>query len=374
MMKPFNKMLLLLALLVLIVPATAHADDPKTLSIGSKAPDFNLQGVDDKRYTLDSFKDAKLLVIVFTCNHCPTAQAYENRIIAFTSAYASKGVQVVAISPNADAAVRFDELGYTDLNDSFEEMKIRYKDKGYNFPYLYDGETQEVAEQYGPVVTPHAFVFDERRILRYVGRIDDDEHIGRAKTFDLTNAVDELLAGQPVTTATTRTFGCSVKWKSKTDWKIQEAEDWKKEPVVLDTVEIEELKTILKNGSGKYRLINFWATWCGPCVAEFSALVETDKMYRNRDFDFITVSLDSRKSEDKVLSFLQQKYASNKNYIFGDENKYDLIEAVDEAWQGALPYTILVAPEGEIVYRQMGIIDPLALRKEIVERIGRYYP
>src|SRR5690606_9173605 len=130
----------------------------------------------------------------------------------------------------------------------------------------------------------------------------------------------------------------------------------------------------VKNDSGKYRVINFWATLCGPCVAEISALVETDKMYRYRDFDFVTVSLDSKKSADKVLSFIQQKYASNKNYLFGDENKYALIEAVDDEWQGALPYTILIAPEGEIVCRQMGIIDPLVLRREIVERIGRYYP
>ena len=365
--------MLLLALFAIIGP-TAHADDPKTLSIGSKAPNFSLIGVDGKTYTLDSFKDAKLLVIIFTCNHCPTAQAYEDRIIEFTTAYEPKGVQVVAISPNSDAAVRLDELGYSDLNDSFEEMKIRYRDKGYNFPYLYDGETQEVAEQYGPIVTPHAFVFDEVRTLRYVGRIDDDEHIGRAKTFDLHNAVDELLAGQSVTTPTTRTFGCSVKWKSKIDWKIREAEEWKNEPVALDEATLDELTAVLKNDSGKYRLVNFWATWCGPCVAEFSALVETDKMYRNRDFDFVTVSLDSKKSADKVISFLHQKYASNKNYLYGDENKYALIEAVDEEWQGALPYTVLIAPGGEIVYRQMGIIDPLALRQEIVARIGRYYP
>lgn len=372
-MKPPKKTMLLSAAFFIALSA-AHADDPKTLSIGSKAPDFSLKGVDDITYTLESFADAKLLVVIFTCNHCPTAQAYEDRIIEFTAAYRPKNVQVVAISPNSDAAVRFDELGYSDLNDSFAEMKIRHKDKGFNFPYLYDGETQEVAEQYGPVVTPHAFVFDEQRILRYVGRIDDDEHIGRAKTLDLKNAVDELLAGQAVTTPNTRTFGCSVKWKSKIDWKVQEAEDWKKEPVSLEEVTLDQLDSLLKNESGNYRLVNFWATWCGPCVSEFSSLVETDKMYRNRDFDFITVSLDSKKSADKVHVFLKKKYASNVNLLFGDENKYALIEAVDEAWQGALPYTILIDPTGEIVYRQMGIIDPIALRKEIVERIGRYYP
>lgn len=372
-MTPFKKTALLLILSsAMTLPSLAA--DPKPLAIGSKAPDFNLKGVDDKMYTLDSFKEAKLLVIVFTCNHCPTAQAYEDRLIAFTAAYQPKGVQVVAISPNSDAAIRLDELGYTDLSDSFEEMKIRYKDKGYNFPYLYDGETQAVSAQYGPVTTPHTFVFDEQRTLRYVGRIDDDEHIGRAKTSDLKDAVDELLAGKTVTTPTTRTFGCSVKWKSKTDWKNHEVDEWKKEPVALEEANLDTLKSLLKNGSEKYRLINFWATWCGPCVAEFSSLVETDKMYRNRDFEFITVSLDAKKSADKAAAFLRQKNASNRNLLFGDENKYDLMEAVDEEWQGALPYTILIAPGGEIVYRQMGIIDPLALRKAIVEHIGRYYP
>ncbi len=372
-MKSFKKNVLLLILFGALINRV-YAENPKTLPIGSPAPDFSLKGVDDKTYTLKSFKDANVLVIIFTCNHCPTAQAYEDRIIEFTNTYGAKGVQVVAISPNSDAAIRLDELGYTDLSDSFEEMKIRYKDKGYNFPYLYDGENQAVSAQYGPVTTPHTFVFDKERILRYVGRIDDDEHIGRAKTSDLKNAVDELLAGKAVTTPTTRTFGCSVKWKSKTDWKNHEVDEWRKEPVTLEEANLDTLKSLLQNGSEKYRLINFWATWCGPCVAEFSSLVETDKMYRNREFDFVTVSLDAKQSADKVQTFLRQKYASNRNLLFGDEHKYDLMEAVDEEWQGALPYTILIAPGGEIVYRQMGIIDPLALRKAIVEHIGRYYP
>ena len=120
----------------------AYAIDPKTLEIGSKAPDFKLPGTDGKTYSLASFSKAKVLVVVFTCNHCPTAQAYEDRIIKLTSDYKAKGVQVVAISTNDPTAVRLDELGYTDLSDSFEEMKIRSKDKKYNFPYLYDGATQ----------------------------------------------------------------------------------------------------------------------------------------------------------------------------------------------------------------------------------------
>ena len=361
-------------LLILGAFLKAHADDFKTLEIGAKAPDFSLKSTDGKMYNLASFKSSELLVIIFSCNHCPTAQAYEDRMIAFQEKYAAKNVKLVVISPNDDQAVRFDELGYSDLSDSYPEMVLRAKQKKYNFPYLYDGATQATSQAYGPTTTPHAFVFDKNRTLQYVGRIDDEEHIGRAKVFDLENAVEDLLAKRPVATPVTKTFGCSVKWKSKSDWKLKEVESWKSEPVSLEKIDVEGMKQLMGKSDGKFKLINFWATWCGPCVAEFSALTETDKMYRNRDFDFVTVSLDDFKAQEKALTFLKKKYASNKNLIYGSEKKYDLIEAVDPKWQGALPYTVLVSPEGKIVFRQSGIIDIVALRTAIVEKIGRYYP
>ena len=353
---------------------SVKAEDFKTLEIGAKAPDFSLKATDGKIYNLASFKSYELLVIIFSCNHCPTAQAYEDRMIAFQQKYATKNVRLVVISPNDDKAVRFDELGYSDLSDSYPEMVLRAKQKKYNFPYLYDGATQATSQAYGPTTTPHAFVFNKERVLKYVGRIDDEEHIGRAKVFDLENAVDDLLAKRMVATPTTKTFGCSVKWKSKSDWKLKEVEGWKSEPVSLDKIDVQGMKNLIANTDGKYRLINFWATWCGPCVAEFSSLVETDKMYRNRDFDFVTVSMDDFKVQEKALNFLKKKYASNKNYIFGSEKKYDLIEAVDPKWQGALPYTVLVSPGGQVVFRQSGIINIVELRTAIVEKIGRYYP
>ena len=140
----------------------AAADPPglSTLPIGAAAPDFRLPGVDGKTYSLKDFADAKVLVVVFTCNHCPTAQAYEGRIARLHADYKDKGVAVVAISPNDPAAVRLDELGYTDLGDSFEDMKIRAKDHKFAYPYLYDGETQATSKAYGVLATPHVFVFD----------------------------------------------------------------------------------------------------------------------------------------------------------------------------------------------------------------------
>src|SRR6185295_6245854 len=148
---------------------TAHsqaAAEPagfKSLAIGDAAPDFKLPGVDGKEYALKSFADSRLLLVVFTCNHCPTAQAYEERIVKLHTDYRDKGVALVAISPNDPLAVRLDELGYTDLGDSFEDMKLRAKERKFEFPYLYDGDKQAAALAYGVVATPQVFLFDQDR-------------------------------------------------------------------------------------------------------------------------------------------------------------------------------------------------------------------
>ena len=209
----------LLFIFTLVLWQSAWAlEDPQTLPIGSAAPDFTLPAVDGKNYSLKDFSSYKILTIIFSCNHCPTAQAYEDRIKQLVIDYKSKGVGLIVISPNDPLSVRLDELGYTDLSDSFEEMKIRAKDKEYNFPYLYDGETSAASMKYGPQATPHVFIFDEKRLLRYTGRIDDGEKPGTAKTHDTRNALDAMVAGKPVPVEKTKTFGCSIKWPSKRDW------------------------------------------------------------------------------------------------------------------------------------------------------------
>src|SRR4051812_25519942 len=220
---------------LLFTAGAALADPPglTTLPIGASAPDFQLPGVDDKTYSLKDFADAKVLVVVFTCNHCPTAQAYEERLARLCTDYKGKGVAVVAISPNDPKAVRLDELGYTDLGDSFEDMKIRARDHKYPYPYLYDGETQATAKAYGVLATPHVFIFDADRTLRYAGRWDDAESRRPVKSPDVLNAVDALLAGKPVPVATTRPFGCSTKWADKRESAVDSLAKWDAEPVDL---------------------------------------------------------------------------------------------------------------------------------------------
>jgi len=346
---------------------------PKTLDIGAIAPDFNLPGVDGKYYKLASFNKADILVVIFTCNHCPTAQAYEERIKKLTTRYKNNGVAVVAISPNDPKAVRLDELGYSDVSDSFEEMKFRAKDKKFNFSYLYDGDKQKVSRAYGPVSTPHVFIFDKERKLRYVGRIDDSEKPKRVKSHDTRNAIEALLAGKEVPVQKTRTFGCSIKWSDKRDSVKKAFEKWAKEPVSVEMIDADGIRKLVKNDSGKLRLFNVWATWCGPCVVEFDELVTINRMYRGRDFEMITLSGDSPDRKDAVLSFLKKKQASTKNYLFNSEDKYELMSAVDIYSPGGIPYTILVKPGGEVLYRHLGLINPLEVRKVIVEYLGRTY-
>lgn len=356
-------------------PQAVPEQDIKTLAIGAQAPDFNLPATDGQFYRLSDFSQASILVIIFTCNHCPTAQAYEDRIKQIVKDYAEKGVQVLAISPNSVRGILLNELAYSDVGDSFEDMVIRARDKEYNFPYLYDGDTHEASMQYGPVATPQAFVFDNERRLTYVGRLDKSEKPGTANAEDLRQAIDFALAGKPLAQPSTKTFGCSVKWAWNDKYRDEFNAEWAEIEVALEDVDSEDLMKVMSNNSDKLRLINLWATWCGPCVVEYPQFLDIHRMFELRDFEFVSVSADNIESRDKVLSFLKKKHSAVKNYLFSEQDKYSLIESVDPEWDGALPYTALIEPGGKIYYKKMGSIDPMELRKIIVEHpmIGRYY-
>ncbi len=375
-MRQHRRFVSLVALFVLITAGIGIAapEKIKTLAIGAKAPDFALPGVDGKIHKLSDYDTAKVLVIVFTCNHCPTAQAYEPRLKKLVADYKGKGVALVAISPNDDKAVRLDELGYTDVGDSLEDMKIRVKDKQWNFPYLYDGDDQKVSKAYGPMTTPHVFVFDQQRQLRFAGRIDNNERdASKVTSRDTHNAIDALLAGKPIQVQTTRTFGCSIKWASKRGSVAESLARWAKEPVTLKPSDLRRIKALLKNDTDKLRLVNIWATHCGPCVREFPEFVTMNRMYRRRDFEMVSISVDGAAKERKVLSFLKDQHASFKNYRYDGTDIYAFIEAVDKDWPGAIPYTLLIKPGGEVIYRHLGLIDPLEVKQAIVEHLGRTY-
>ncbi len=322
------------------------AAEPPTLPLGSAAPDFDLPGVDGRNWSLKDFAQAKILVVIFTCDHCPTAQYYEERIKQLAADYKDRSVAVVAISPNDPKSIRLDELGYTDLS----------------------------ARAYGPVATPHVFIFDAARKLRFAGRIDDSEREQSVKVRDTRNALDALLAGREPAVKQTKVVGCSVKWAGKAENVKAYLDKLATEPVLVEPVDAEGLQALRKNDSGKLRLVGFWATWCAPCVAEFHEFVTMNRMYRHREFEMVMISMNRPDEEKNVLAFLKQQQASNKNLIFASADRDKLIDAFDPQWPGAVPFTVLLAPGGQILYRELGSIDPLALKRAIVKALNEQQP
>ena len=356
-------------------PQDIPKQDVRALGIDSVAPDFNLPGIDGRFYSLSDFDSSEVLVIIFTCNHCPTSQAYEDRIVKLVEDYQRQNVQIVAISPNSVKALLLEEMGYSDLGDSFDAMKIRADQKGFNFVYLYDGDNQSVSVKYGPTATPQAFVFDKERRLRYRGRLDDSEKNRFAQASDLRAAIDAVLLDVEILEPTNKAFGCSIKWSWNNAWTRKVNEDWTKMPVTLNEIDDNGLRALMNNDTERLMLVNVWATWCGPCVVEYPEFIDIHRMYIARDFEFVSISIDNMEYKKNVLSFLRDNHSSVTNYIYSGVNKYNLIGAINPEWDGSLPYTFMMEPGGKVIYKKLGATDPMELKKTIVDHpmIGRYY-
>ena len=340
------------------------------LAIGASAPDFCLPGVDAKTHCLKDYAASKVLVIAFICNHCPTSQLYETRVKQLAEDYKDKSVALVAIQPNNPEAVRLDEMGYTDLGDSFEDMKVRAQFRHFNFPYLYDGETQKISTAYGPSATPHLFVFDQDRKLRYQGRVDNNVRENLVTKRDAREALDALLAGKPVAVAKTPSVGCSTKWMYKTAGRQKEMEEIEKKPVQVNAATQDALKSLRKNSTGKLLLVDFWATWCGPCREELPRFETMYRMYGHRPFDLVTVSINYPDEKPGVMKVLNGEHATSTNYILGSTDIYAQLAAFDPDWNAAVPYTLLIRPDGEIVYKSTGSTDDLKLKRLIIANLA----
>jgi peroxiredoxin len=364
--------------------------DARELQIGDPAPDFALRGVDGKTYTLASFKDATVLMVIFMSNHCPYSHAVEGRLAKLIADLSGRGLTVVAINPNHPEAVRLDELGYSKYNDSYDEMKLYAKERGFSFPYLDDGEKQLTAKAYGCLATPHVFLFDQQRRLRYRGRFDDSRFPDPATVTspDARKAAEALLAGQPVPAEVTRPQGCATKWASKQADVAQVEEQWKNAPVAVETIDAAGVAALAHNPTRKLRLVNVWATWCTPCVKEFPQLVSLSRRLGNRDFELITISVDEPKEQAKVQQFLEHQHASlpnrvkrslaeegrkTNNYLFTGANTEALFKALDPQAPGPVPYTVLLSPGGKIVYRHTGELDVADLHAKLLSELGPYY-
>ena len=373
-------------------PSMEHGMPPgfHALKIGEKAPEFSLLGVDGRTYGLADFRDDRYLIVIFLSNHCPASHAAETRFIPFVAGLKGKGVGVVAINPNSMEGLRVEELGYSKYGDSYDEMKLYAKERGFTFPYLYDGGTQATARAYGCLCTPHMFIFDAERRLRYEGRFDDSQLPDPASVHstDGANAMEALLSGRPVPVEITRPMGCSTKWLTKKNMVAEGNEAWKNMPVTIEPVDAAGIARLAANPTNRLRVINLWATWCVPCVEEFPGLVSISRRFETRDFDLITISVDDPKDRAKALRFLERQHAAvppgakasvalqgrtTNNFIYSGTSSDQLAQALDPKWPGGYPYTVVIAPGGEILYRFAGALDTADLQSRLIDRLGIYY-
>lgn len=375
----------LLGLAVALVLPVTGQEIPKVLAIGSDLPDFSLPGIDGKTHTPADYKDAKLLCVIFTSNHCPDAVAAAVRTEQIYQDYRDQGVALVAVNGNNANSLTPDELGYSPFSDSFEEMTPFAKDHGWTFPYLYDGEKQGFVSACGGQSTPHVFLFDASRKLRYTGRMDDaGRNSGDVDKSYLRKALDALLADTEVNEPVTRSFGCSTKWLFKKDNVAADQQAWEKRPVTVADLDEETSRKLRANGSKNLRLINIWSTTCGPCVKEFPALVDVGRRFQRRGVEFVSISLDPVDQREAVGKFLENRHASTpeplekslkengrstNNYHWTGGNPDKMAQAIDAEWTGALPHTVLVAPGGEIVWRHNGEIDIVDVRRNILKAL-----
>jgi thiol-disulfide isomerase/thioredoxin len=368
-------MIRLLPFLLLLAAACSRGGD-SGLALGAAAPDFALPGVDGKTHTLGEYSASPVLAVVFTCNHCPASQLYEGRIKKLHEDYGRKGVAVIAINPDNPASLRPEDLGYTDVGDSLADMQRRAAHRDIEYPYLYDGETQAVARTFGITATPQIYVFDRDRKLRYRGRIDDSMTESAVRTHHARAAIDALLESRPVAVAHTAASGCPVEPVSKPSAGGNQTAASDTEPVTLRMAGADDLKTLRGNGTGKLVLVNFWATWCGPCVTEFPDLLTTYRMYRGRNFDFVSVSINDPEDRPLVLAFLQQRHASSPNLQFATSDISGLQTAFDPLMPAAVPFTLLIAPNGDVLHQQLGETDILKLRRAILASLpdDKMYP
>jgi len=177
------------------------------------------------------------------------------------------------------------------------------------------------------------------------------------------------VAGKPVAVQHTPAFGCSTKWKSKIDSQVAETKMIESEPVKVEPVTMEDLKTLRSNPTGKVLVVNFWATWCGPCLTEMPQLLETWRMFRRRDFDLVTVSTNYPDEKTGVMKILQEEHASSRNLQFSSEDTYAMQAAFDSHWGAGVPFTMVIAPGGRVIYQRQGELDIYEFRRAVLANL-----
>jgi len=203
--------------------------------------------------------------------------------------------------------------------------------------------------------------------------MDDSYRAEMVKSQDARNAIDAVLAGKAVAVTHTGVFGCSTKWKEKEAERVAAIRKIESRPVSLEMVSAAGLRDLRANRTGKMTLVSFWATWCGSCIHEFADIETTYRMYSVRDLALVTVATNLPDERPTVQRMIEKQHASGRNLLFGSADTAALQAAFDPEWDSAVPYTALLSPDGKMLYRKIGDVDVLELRRKILESMPSEY-
>jgi peroxiredoxin len=339
--------------LFIALNAQPAANGSATTAVGTPAPDFTLADLSGKSHALRDYR-GKTVVISFISARCPISNAYKDRIRAISQDYSKRDVAFIGVNSNAD--------------ESPEEMRAYAAKNNLDFTILKD-KGNVVADAYAAERTPKVYVIDGEGVMRYQGRIDNSQNPSLVKRNDLREALNEMLAGKPISVADTKALGCLI--KRVHDAKAAPAKISAKAAPAQNEPKIGTLKPVDFNkfkdsAKGKVLVLNFWATWCGPCVAEFPELVALDAKYRDKGVKLVGITADDPGDvKPKVIPFIKKQKVKFDIVLQDTDDPQEMMDKINKDWPGILPATFVYDKQGNLAYSKFGIIDRDLLVAEI---------
>jgi peroxiredoxin len=326
----------------------------RSVPIGSLAPNFTLTDLAGRRHSREDYR-GKHLILTFISARCPISKAYHERLRAIASDYGLRP-DTVLLGINASA------------DESIDEIRLDAERNSLAFPILRDPQG-EVADAFGAQRTPDVYVIDAEGRLRYRGRIDSAHRPRRDMRHDLREALSELLAGNAITTPETMAMGCPIVRvgdKSSVSNGQQPKPASPPPGTQVRLLKPQDYWKMVGSTPGKVVVVNFWATWCGPCVAELPELIRISETLKSQGVRFVGVSADEQVDlESTVVPFLAARKVPYEQFLQQTDDPQEMIDVVDKDWPGTLPATFIYNKKGKLAFHRLGIIDRETLITEI---------
>lgn len=327
----------------------------RPLAIDRPAPGFALKDLNGRNHSLSDYR-GRITVVTFLASKCPVSNDYNGRIASLSADFGRRGVAFLAINANIDEQVSV--------------ISEHAHANGFTFPILKD-DKGTVMKAYGAVRTPEVFVVDARGLMRYHGRIDNSRKVEGIKRHDLSEALNELLSGKAVSVPETKAFGCPIV-REEAPAGTAAVGSQKAVGGKVELIKPAGLTRLLQESRGRVLLLNFWATWCGPCVAEFHEFVAFDEKYRAKGLRVVGISADEvSELQSKVVPFVKEKNVRFDIFVQDVEDPQTMIDLIDKNWEGALPATFVYDRSGKLAFQRYGIIDREQMTLVLEKALGR---